>query len=110
MNKNLFFYSCFLLKKFQLLRGFRVGGNILASENFHHPELFISDGQNPDMALWGQNSFYSFDVYFGIFFAAAMPYVHAKLEHRKTIGHYFFPEFGIILLVGFCFRWQVKMY
>jgi hypothetical protein len=42
------------------------------------------------MTFGGQNRFYSFDMNFCIFFATAMPDVHAELKHIETIRHYFF--------------------
>ena len=48
------------------------------------------------MPLGRQNGFYSFNVDFRIFLTAAMPYVHAELEHTKPIRHYFFSELRVV--------------
>jgi hypothetical protein len=42
---------------------------------------------------------------FCVFFAAAMPDVHAELKHIEAIRHYFFPELRIVLPVFFGFSW-----
>jgi hypothetical protein len=62
------------------------------------------------MPLGREYGFYSFDMHLCVFFAAAMPDIHAELKHGKTICHYFFPELRIISPVFLGFGWQIKMY
>ena len=82
----------------------------MSSKNFHHPELFVGDGQYAHMPLWWQDGLDPFNMHLGIFFATAMPYVHAELEHTESVRHYSFPELRVVLPVFFGFSWQIKMY
>jgi hypothetical protein len=98
------------LEKFQLLHRFRRFNLLSSPEYFHHPKLFIGHAHNAYMSFWGQNFLYPFNMNIGIFPAAAMPYVHAELEHAKPVSHDLLAEFGVILPVLFGFSRQIKKY
>jgi hypothetical protein len=46
----------------------------------------------------------------GIFPAAAMPQIHAKLKHLETIRNYIFTKSSIVFSIRFGFGGQIKKY
>jgi hypothetical protein len=56
--------------------------------------LFIGDGHDAYMAMFGQHAFYAFYMHLCILAAIAMAQVHAELKHGESILEYFFSETG----------------
>ena len=97
------------LKKFELLGGLGGIHEVPAPEYLHHPELLVGNAQYPNMSLRRQDAVYPLYMNFRVLPAAAMPYVHAELEHRKPICHDLLAKKGIVFPVLFGLCGQVKM-
>ncbi len=105
---KVFWQDFFILKKLELLGCFGALAFRESTKKLHHPKLLVRQGENDDLTLGGQESFHAFNMYFGVFAAAAMAHINGILHHGKAILLQVFPELRVVFPVGFGFGWQIK--
>ena len=74
----------------------------MIAEDFNFAKLFVGDGYDGHMTVFGQQCFDTSQMYVGILTAGTVAHIDGKLKHGESVAHEFFAELGsgMTLLLG----------
>ena len=82
----------------------------LIAEDFNFAKLFVGDGYDGHMTVFGQQCFDTPQMYVGILTAGTVAHIDGKLKHGESVAHQFFAEHGGGVTFPLCVGGKVEKY